>query len=546
MAQAPRVAVIAGPTGASLTSGPHAALGLASALAGTSEATSDFLQEFGRQRRANVEAQAEADALATSGTAFKEAVKSGKLERTQNPWYIQSYERKGAQVRAQGELTELVTEAQTWGERSDPAAFAARLQAEVGKRGQAYKGPNQLQGFDSAAAPILQQTLAANTAYNVRRINEEHAQDVSTLATEAILKVSAANGGKPTAAQVWEALAPAKKEWLDTGGTEAQWNNLTINSVIAASANSADASLLNVLQDDRGGEGALANIAGPDGTPVAQTIMSARYRIEQEAATRGMAEIRAKQNAAKAEGMKAVDELQTTFGYDFLRGEISQGEVLKALEAKGYSPQAAAYAINVLAGQASDVTSLARSLADSNPETLDLYRRANTEGMSSSLYAEIEAKVISGEMDVPEAKSVMAAAVARTNHFEAEARADSRSNRSDARAAATASKQQSLMGAFNVKQATDQALGASSVALQGLGDRSLLDPATRKRVTTGAQDAANAALARNPGDYGGAAEASKQYLNRYVTDRIARRPRQGGGGRGKPAGAVGGNPRDRK
>ncbi len=539
MAREPQVAIIAAPSGAQLTAPrTNAALELASGLAKVAPGVRDVLTAWGKERAAEQAAAAEADALATSGQDFKEAVLAGRIERTQNPWYIQAYTQRAAQVRAQGEMAALATEAQTWGERDDPQAFAAKFAAEVGKRAQAYQGIDAAAGFQAAAGPIQQQTLAANTAYNVNRIQTENEQNVSTLTTKAILDAAAAAGGKPTAQQVWDAIAPLEKQWLDTGGTQQSWNTLVINSTIAAGANSANAALLNILSDERGGKGALANMAGPDGTPVATTLMAARYRIEQEASSRGMSEIRARQNAVKLEGMQAVEAVQSQFGYDFLEGKVSRSEVMGFLKEKGVSPAGADFALKALAESAAASTSLSRALAGGDPEVLQLYNRANTSGYSSSLYREVEGKVMRGEMDINEAEQIMGTARSRSNALEAEARADARSARSDARADAREERSQSLALARSLGVAREQALGAVSTRLQALGDRSLLDPTARARVTRGASDAANAWLSAHPGDYAGAETAQKGYLNSYLSGRIARRqaPRRGATSPSSPLG----------
>jgi hypothetical protein len=539
MAREPQVAIIANPSGAQLTAPrTNTALELASGLAQIAPGVRDVLTEWGKERAASVAAQAQADALANSGQAFKEAVQSGRIEKTQNPWYIQAYTQRAAQVRAQGDLSALAAEAQTWAERDDPKAFATKFAAEVGKRAETYQGVDAQAGFMAAAGPIQQQQLASNTAYNVNRIQTENEQNVSALTTKAILDAAAAAGGKPTPQQVWDAIEPLKQQWLDTGGSEPSWNTLVINSTIAAGSNSANAALLNILSDERGGKGALANLAGPDGTPVATTLMSARYRIEQEAATRGMSDIRARQNAVKLEGMQALEAVQAQFGYDFLEGKISRSEVMAFFKEKGVSPAAAEYAVKEMAETAAATTSLARALSGGDPDVLRLYNEANMNGYSQGLYQQIEGKVLRGEMDVNEAEQIMGTARSRSNALETEARADSRAARSDARADTREARSQSLALARDLKDTREQSLGAVSTRLQALGDRSLLDPTTRARVTRGASDAANAWLSAHPGDYGGASDAQNGYLNTYLSGRIARRQpgRTGAGSPTKPLG----------
>lgn len=527
MARAPQVAIIASPSGSRLqASRTNAALDLAESLGKVAPGVNDLLGAWGKERAAEEAAKAEAAALATSGQAFADAVRDGKIERTQNPWYIQAYTQRAAQVRAQGEMSALAADSQTWTERDDSVAFAARFAAETGKRAQAYQGIDAAAGFQAAAAPIQQQQLAANTAFNVNRIQTKNEQNVSALATKAIIDVFSANGGKATPQQVWEALAPFEKQWLDTGGTDQSWNTLVVNSTIAAGANSANPAVLNILSDERGGKGALANMAGPDGTPVATTLMSARYGIEQEAESRGTSETRARQAATKLEGLQALEAIQAQFGYDFLEGKISRSEVMGFLKEKGVSPAGAEYAIKSLSETAAASTSLSRALAGGDPEVLQLYNRANTSGYSASLYSEVEGKVTRGEMDINEAEQILGTARSRSNQLESEANADRRAAISDARADARESRQQSLALASGLKDQRNRDMGSISTALQASGDRSLLDPATRSRVDRGAADAANAWLNAHPGDYAGADTAQRGYLNQYLMQRRAARKKK--------------------
>lgn len=527
MARAPQVAIIASPSGSRLqASRTNAALDLAEGLGKVAPGVNDLLGAWGKERAAEEAAKAEADALATSGQAFKEAVLAGKIERTQNPWYIQAYTQRAAQVSAQGEMSALAADSQTWAERDDPQAFAARFAAETGKRAQAYTGIDASAGFQAAAAPIQQQQLSANTAYNVNRIQTENEQAVSTLTTKAIIDVFAGNGGKATPQQVWEALAPLEKQWLDTGGTEQSWNTLVINSTIAAGANTASTAPLNILSDERGGKGALANMAGPDGTPVATTLMAARYRIEQEASSRGMSEIRQLQNAVKLEGMQAVEAIQAQFGYDFLEGKISRSEVMAFLKEKGISPAGADFALKELAESAAASTSLLRALAGGDPEVLQLYNRANTSGYSPALYNAVEAKVTRGEMDINEAEQILGTASSRSNAQRAESRADVRSSRSDARADIREERTQNLAQARWLVSRREAAVSVAAVTLSDrpVPDRVLSDAGARAKVTRAAADRAQAYLAAHPGDYEGADSAQKNYLRDYVAKRLSRKP----------------------
>jgi hypothetical protein len=549
MAEVPSsgVAVIASPTGASLDLGAsdNPALGLARALGHLSDSAGPAVAAFAASKKKDAEAKARADALKASGTAFAEAVRTGKIEKTQNPWYIQQYEQQAAQVRFGAAASQLATDSAGWAERNDPQAFAKKWNESLGQLAQSATSTDQLQGFEAGTAPISQQVLASNTAYNVQRIKDEHVQNISTLTTKAILDAKTANGDHPTPQQVFDATEPQHKEWLATGGTEADWNMMLVNSVIAAGTNSADPTLLEVLKDERGGKGALANIAGPDGKPVAETISAAQHYIQQAADEKGMAEFRAHQAQVKTEGTRAEQDMWTEYGYDLINGTVPKDHMIAFLQTKGYSPEAAMFAIGDLAEQESKNMTLSRALMSGDEEVLQLYTEANTNGMSAQLKGQIGEMVRTHRIDLTEAEQIQSTAQSRTNHLESENRADARQAVSDRRANEREARQLTADHAKDLVNNRQQNLGSVSTTLQRLGDKSLLDPKTRTAVERGATDAEGAWLVAHPGDVAGAMTASDNYLNAYATQRINRiRARKGGQG-GAPAAnsASNGNPR---
>lgn len=505
MARAPDVQVVARPIPLDLTAPrSNAALELADSLTGLNQELTPLLGKYAANRQAKLSAQAQADAMANSGKAFGDAVREGKLRPTQNPWYVQAYEEKAAQVRAQGQVSALASEAETWAERSDPAAFAAKWTQHIGELAKGYAGIDQATGFNASAAPLTQQVLNSNVEYNVQRIQAENVQNIGTLATTAILGAVSANGGKPSAAQVYEALEPQRRDWLATGGSEAEWNTLATNAVIGAAFNTGDASLLDVLDDSRGGKGALSNIAGPNGQPMAETIAGARYRIEEDVSSKGMAEIRAKQNAVKLEGMKAEQAVWDRFGFGLQEAKVSKADLLGFLKEQGYTPQAAQYALGEFAKAASENNSLTRSLMGADPEVLDLYAAANRHGYSSRLQAKIADKVRLGEMDLTEAEQILGTATARTNHLESEARSDARQARSDARAAAREENALTTATAKALQTYRTQLAGAVAMKLERAKIRVLRDPKARRQFEQSLEDAESEHLMTHPGDVAGA------------------------------------------
>lgn len=526
----PQVDVIAHQTGAAFrapTDNP--ALQLADALQGVNQNLKPALMGFAKDEQAKQATRAHADAMANSGAAFSDAVKSGKILPTQNPWYIKAYETDAATVRAQGEVSQLVQDSQSFASRNSAPDFEKEFTGKLGEIAKKYADPDQAAGFNAAAQPLLQQTIQQNVQQNVQRIQQEHNQNISTLATSAILAAKAANGGHPTPGQVFDAIEPQHQQWLSTGGTEAAWNNLTINSVIAAGYNSGDSTLLSVLDDPRGGKGPLSNIAGPDGKPVAETLSTARHYIDQIASEQGMGEIRSKQNAVKLEGLKASSLITDHFGYDFLNGKVSKADVLTFLQDQGVSAAGAQYAVGELAKAANDSASLSRSLMGGDPEVLQLYGQASREGYTPELQSRVAEKVRKGEMDLTEAEQVLSTAQSRANHLESESRSDARQAKSDARAAASDQRRLTTDQAKALKDHRTQRLGVVSTALSGVGIKSLADPKARAAFASQLQDVEGNYLAFHPGDTMGASKAVDDAANSYLNGVIARRRKPAAG-----------------
>lgn len=513
-------------------------LRLAQALAGVNEELGPVLGAISRGQQEKQEAKALRDALASGGAALADAVREGKIEKTQNPFYVQAYEKAAGEIRGRAAASTLMEESQTWEERSDPAKYQQRFASEMGTLAQGFTNPDALNGFFAGANPVASQALQQNVQYNVSRTIQEHEQNVSTKVTTAILQVSQANGGKPTAAQVWEALDPSRKEWIGTGGTEAEWDLLTINSVVAAAFNSGNSQLLSVLDDNRGGKGALSNIAGPDGQPVAQSLATARYRIEQEVEARGTRELRAKRTAVAIEGMTGTQMVWDQFGYGFLTGEVSQAEIVEFLQANNISAQGAAYAVGELQKAAADNTGLSRALQEQDVRTLELYTMAARQGYSRELEAEIAERVRTKRLTVTEGQQLISTAMSRTNHLESEARSDARAARSDARAEA---RDERLLKADQAKSLKSHREGVSADAIQRLesaGIRSYRSATRRRQFDQALEDAETAHLLNNPGDVNGARQAVRAKAASIIRTEAQRRAVATG------RAPTGGNPRE--
>ncbi|MFZ3194091.1 MAG: hypothetical protein WA154_12915 [Moraxellaceae bacterium] len=520
MARPPQsgVGVIASPSGVRYEV-PRSNIGLelAQSLEKVNGNLTPALNAFATQKQASLAAQAKQDAGALSGEAFKEAVKSGRLQKTQNPWYVKAYEETAAGVRGQAAMSQLVADAQSWAERDDPQAFATKWAAETGKLGEQFKGTDQLTGFQGVAAPLSAQVLAQNVAYNAQRMQAKNVSDVTTATSTAIQDLRRTNP-KASAADVFAATEAGHQQWLAVGNTEEQWQEVLMGSVAAAAYALQDSSILDVLKDDRGGKGALYNASDKNGNPNAEQIEQWRYRVDQAVANAGMAETKQRANQIASEGSQAYQYMWDTNGTDFIDGKLSKQEIVEQMKAQGFKPQAIQWSLKKLSEDASANQSLSNALMGGDPEVLTLYTEANRNGFSEDLVGRTNEKVRRGELTVNEAQQIISAATSRSNHFESEARSDARSSRSDNRAAASQQRQLTTREAKDLKDSRGRTEGQIATALARVGKP--LKSKDRVALTLGMRDAEGYHLAQKPGDFAGAANAVDIYAATYLKSRM--------------------------
>lgn len=542
MPQGPQVQVIASPGGSRVVNAANgnSALALASSLSGVNEALQPVLQGIAEDGQKKAQAKATADALKNSGQAFAEAVRDGKLEKTQNPWYISAYEKASAGVRARAGTTDLLNESQTWAERTDPAAYQAKFTKRLGEMQEALgaTSPDAAEGFTAAASPLFQQAVQQNIQYNVHRINEEHEQNISALATGGILAAAAQHGGKLSTDQLTTSWAAQHDSFIGTGGTEADWKLTAFHATLSAAYQTGNAGLLDALPAD------ILNIAGPDGQPLAATVATAQYRIEQAAEAQGTRAIRAKQNAVTLEGLTAVPSVWEHFGAGLLDGNTSAADVRAFLTSQGVSPQGSAAAVSSIYKAVADNVALSNALQKNDVGTIELYSEGLTQGYSPAYEAKVAEEVRTGRMTPADAKSFLSSAQARTNHLESEARSDSRAAKSDARAAASSERLLRADQAKTLKTYRDQVEGEIATRTLGAGIRTLNQPKQRTILKNLLEDTEGSWLLNHPGDAAGAQVAVQGAAASYVRNQIAsHKPATGGKPSAAPRGG-GNNPRD--
>jgi hypothetical protein len=298
---APQVDIIARPVGVNLVPPPQPTPGLelAASLQGLNEALGPALQGYAQIEKAKLSAKAQADAMAQSGQPSRTPLGRARFRPTQNPWYVQAYEEKAAQVRAQGQISALASQSQTWAEKTDPKAFASRWAKEVGTIGQHYQGLDQAKGFRAAADPLSEQALNSNAEFNSAAIVQKHVQDTTQLMSQHLADAYRANP-KGSSASFYAAIQPDLEQWKATGGTDAQVNELIRGAFSAAASNVGDGDFLDHLKYDRGGKGAIYNMVAPNGDPYSGDIEQTKYRIYRMQELQGMGEVHKPAGPARA------------------------------------------------------------------------------------------------------------------------------------------------------------------------------------------------------------------------------------------------------
>lgn len=247
--QAPGVNLVANQTGA-VVGAPetNAALQLANSLAGLNPEVKGITSAIAAEGQARAQARAKADVLSAGGMKLADAVREGKLQKTQNPWYMQAYARESAAVRSQEALSALTVESQSWETRNDPKAFAAQWREEVGKLSEGFEGIDEVAGFAPVEAQFTQQNLQSNLSTNVKRIETERFNNISTLSAQAIADGARQGGGTLTPGSAHALLMPAYQQWIATGGSQGDWQGIAEQAIYTAARTTRNAGLIELLK----------------------------------------------------------------------------------------------------------------------------------------------------------------------------------------------------------------------------------------------------------------------------------------------------------
>lgn len=226
----------------------NTALQVAQALGRLSPVASAAMKQVAADKQRKADAEAKRDALVTNGAAYADAVRDGRLRKTQNPWYIQAYNREAAAISSLRSLQALQTSSATWDSVDDPAAFETQWREEVGKLAEGFENEDAIAGFVASEGQITSQVLQVNVARNTRRIEGERTANLGALAADALTTALRANGGALSPNQAWQAMLPARQQWFATGGDELGWIEITRGAVGTAARQTEDASVMDLLK----------------------------------------------------------------------------------------------------------------------------------------------------------------------------------------------------------------------------------------------------------------------------------------------------------
>lgn len=528
MADLPEINVVTRPEGDHLE-GPSTNVGLqlASSLQGVNQHLTPLLGQIGEQARQVQEGKAYQAAMANSGQAFADAVKSGKLAPTQNPWFIQAYERNAAQVRGQAQVSALVADSQTWAERNDPAAFAQKFNTQLGQIAQGFNGIDQQQGFQKAATPLQQDALNANVSYNVQRITQQHVQDATSLSTQAIMDTLKTNP-KANPDQIFGAMEDQHKAWVGTGGTEAQWRLIVRQSVIGAGANMGEPGILDVLKAPYLGGQPIANQADETGKPVGLELSSDKFWIERGTDADLDQQYKLHQAAIASEGAKVDTWANQTYGNDYAFGKVP----LSTLEADGVKAGFSGPAIVWAADHQGDALKGAAGYSEAQTDVYSqdpqvqqrimlINKEAVTSGLTPHVMSELTDAVGRQQISLPQAQAVMDRAEGQSHFLIGEANADRRQSASLAREDAGLKLQRwGLVG-----DAAREVKGQAGVALSGLGfDPARLSAKDQKSMEDAVDNAAMAVGEQGPEK---AREAAGNAAATWVKTYVSHHPKPG-------------------
>jgi hypothetical protein len=514
----PGIATVASPSGAGVAEGArsNSGLGLAASLQDLNPNLRALASTVVAEDQAVQSAAAKKAALLTGGKDLASAVRDGTLTPTQNPFFIQDYNREATAVSSQADLDQLSVDASQWAEKNDPVAFRQKYSQAVQQIAGKYGNDRDAQeGFQSTAAPAMQQAFSANAAYNSQRIVQERQENLSALTAREIQTAVATNGGRPTGAQLDAAITPLKQQWLSTGGDLAAWNKVAIQGLTAAAFNIGQAdhkragllldqarNMSNGLNGDQ--SGSLYDTLG-----TAEQLTTAKYRIDQEYRDGMRLDIQARQERVYEQGLQAQGALFQQFGPRLFTGDVTPDEMTAAASKLGGQFPAAAVS-EAFKGAAQTTNSIRELNANrssfyeqssgGSTHIASLFQEASTRGATPELQSDVGQLLLNGQISLDTQQKIM-----------------EKANGTSTKIGLTSG----AMGAFKadvVAKAMDQWSATRTAVVMGVTSRvkrayslgHALTPGQQQEAQDAAISAASTHLQLKPGDFGGAVSAGDQ------------------------------------
>lgn len=373
----------------------NAALELAGSLAEISPLARDFAGQYADWATKDARDRASKIAIENKGTDFAELVRTGKIEPTQSPWFMQAYHQESARVRTMAAIDTLNADAATWPERNDPNAFQDRWTKSLQQLGQTIGSDADSQaGFSAAAGPAQQQAFAGNTELNVQRIIAENQQNIASAIAQAVRQVNSMHGGKASKAQLEAALEPLYDKWSKVGLADADWNKSVLSGLVGAAEATQNPNLVDEAR-------VLTNRAGGslyDNPGAAEQLELVRHRIKGNINDQLRTAMAERQFHDYTQDRNASAILLKTLGPGVLSGMSSDtaNQAVAILSKNGFDAESIAHAVGTFAKSANDLKMLqAAHWADykGSPEGVAhlgaLQYEAKTQGWSPAFQDEL-------------------------------------------------------------------------------------------------------------------------------------------------------------
>lgn len=340
-------------------------------------------------------------ALELGGKSLADAVRSGDIEATQNPHFIQDYNQESAYVRAQAAISNLTVESQSWAEKNDHVAYQKKFTEALGEIGKQFgTDDDAMHGFNAAAAPAQQQAFAANTAQVAANIEKDRAANLSQMTTEALLGTQRDHAGASSPEQLQEGIAHLKDRYIQTGGTEQEWNKLSYHAYTSAAYNSGDPELLDKLPQG------IKDLPG-----IADQIASDKYHIMQDKGSKLRMQAQDARDRITLAGQGIFMNAYKKYGPGLITGQVNFAQL--AQDNPGADPLALASALNtaqatVADNQAIDIAKTkSYTLGGGSDQVLALHTEAATLGISPELNQKIGLLVHNHMMSAEDGASII-------------------------------------------------------------------------------------------------------------------------------------------